>query len=481
MDDSSEGNLSGELCRVAVEASISAVCVFDRDNLALLGWNSTAVARYGYSGEELSGMTLAQLHDPEELTALAEELASLDTGLSSEARRTRPFKHRHKDGRSLDVEMSLCAALHADRRVVVALMDDVSDRARFELRRAATLEAALDAVISIDTTGNVIEWNGAAERMFGRRREDVLGREMAELVIPPELRDRHRQGLARFVATGQGPVVGRRIEITGMRAEGTFFPVELTISAIRAPGGELTFTAFLRALEDAAAATRRHDVLPVVAHELRAPLTAIQGCLGALVDSGPAPRDRNLLDLASRATARMNRLIGDLLDLESTEAGRMTMARERIEIAGLLQEACEYAGGQAAAHGVSLVLGEASPDVFVEGDRERLLQVLANLLSNAIHFSPCGETVRLASGRRNGMARVEVTDRGPGVPEAFRIRIFQKFARLHGAPAGHKGSGLGLAISKLIVEVHGGRIGFEPPPGGGTTFYFELPELGPRR
>lgn len=334
----------------------------------------------------------------------------------------------------------------------------------------AIAEATPDAVVSIDEAGRVVAWNHAAERIFGRRGGDVLGQDMAQLIIPPELRERHRRGLTRFLETGDGPVLGRRIQILAMRADGSPIPVELMISAIRMPDGGHRFTALVHGLEH-----RGRGELPLVAHELRTPLTAIQGCLGALADSELVARDRRLVEIATKAAARMDRLIGDLLSLESAELGAATLRHEAVGIADLLRDSLDAARAQAAASGVSLDCGELPADLVVRGDRGRLLQVLANLLSNAIRFSPCGAAVRLSCDRRDGMVRVGVSDRGPGVSDAFRDHLFQRFARGAGGTLDHTGSGLGLAISRLIVEGHRGRIGFEPTPEGGATFYFELP------
>jgi signal transduction histidine kinase len=173
----------------------------------------------------------------------------------------------------------------------------------------------------------------------------------------------------------------------------------------------------------------------------------------------------------------MTRLTGDLLDLESAGAGRLALHAERLELAPLVLESAEFARGQAAVHGVSVAPDGLAPGLFVEADHERLLQVLANLLSNAIRVSPPGGVVRVSCRGLGERVRVEVSDRGPGVPEQFRSRIFERFARAQDGHPGYKGIGLGLAISKLIVEGHGGQIGYEPASGGGTTFFFELPGL----
>ena len=327
-----------------------------------------------------------------------------------------------------------------------------------------------DAVVSIDGSGRVVDWDDAAERIFDRRREDVLGRDLADLIIPSELREWYRRGLARFLEPGDGPMLGRRIQLVALRADGSPFPVELMISAIRMPDGEHKFTALVRGLEH-----RSHGALPLVAHELRTPLTAIQGCLGALADSTLAARDRRIVELATKAAARMDRLIADLLALRRAELGSATSRHEAVGVANLLRDGADAARAQAAASGVGLHFDALPAELFVSGDREGLLQVLANLLSNAIRFSPCGATVRLSCEQRDTMVRVDVSDRGPGISETFRDHLFQWFAHGAGGPLSHTGSGLGLAICRLIVEGHGGRIGFEPAPEGGATFYFELP------
>jgi signal transduction histidine kinase len=225
------------------------------------------------------------------------------------------------------------------------------------------------------------------------------------------------------------------------------------------------------------------QLVQVAAHELRNPLTSIFGTLQLLSARRDAlseeDKDR-LLTIAQRNSARMVRLVDDLLDLERIESRQATLQIETVDLEKLLRQAKELSEVQAARRGVALELAPGPP-ARVRADAQRLQQVVTNLLSNAIKFSPSGETVRLSAGRTGTMVRVELQDRGPGIPQNLQPRIFQRFARGE-APGGPddqaKGSGLGLAISKALIDGMGGRIGFETSPTAGTTFYFELPGLG---
>src|SRR5207249_10337587 len=170
-----------------------------------------------------------------------------------------------------------------------------------EVRKAAILETALDCIITIDHEGNVIEFNPAAERTFGYRREQVVGRQLADLIIPPSLRAQHRSGLIRYLATGEGPVLNQRVEMPALRADGTEFPVELSITRI--PTGEPpVFTAHLRdiserkqlehglrqrLLELAEADRRKNEFLSILSHELRNPLAPIRNAVELLRIKGP--------------------------------------------------------------------------------------------------------------------------------------------------------------------------------------------------
>jgi signal transduction histidine kinase len=227
----------------------------------------------------------------------------------------------------------------------------------------------------------------------------------------------------------------------------------------------------------------KNEFICIISHEVRTPLTSIHGALNLLTSGlGGALNDqgRQLLEVAYRNSQRLVRLVTDILDLQKIESGAMTFNMRPIEVKSFLEQAVAASQGYANQFGVRLEVAAAPRRACVRVDADRLMQVMDNLLSNAAKFSPPEGSVTVAVTRVDGRIRVSVQDRGPGVPEDFRGRIFQKFAQADAAGA-RSGCGLGLSISKAIVEQLGGRLDFLSAAGKGTTFFFDLPEWDAKR
>lgn len=299
-------------------------------------------------------------------------------------------------------------------------------------------------------------------------------------------------GLLAAVFTAQSLYTASLREVTSSMNPHALTVAMVTASLIAATGWSfgvmnLVYARLHEALARDMTERRRYEtalqqLVQVAAHELRSPLTSIFGTLQLLSARKAALSGEDkerLLSIAQRNSARMVRLVDDLLDLERIESKQATLQIETVDLEKLLRQAKELSEGQAARRDVSLELAPGPP-ARVRGDLQRLQQVVTNLLSNAIKFSPPGEAVRLSVLRNGHTARVEIQDRGPGIPKDLQPRIFQRFARgeAPGGPDDQKGSGLGLAISKALIDGMGGRIGFETSPAAGTTFYFELPGVG---
>lgn len=223
----------------------------------------------------------------------------------------------------------------------------------------------------------------------------------------------------------------------------------------------------------------KDDFVATVSHELRTPLTSIAGSLGLLANTGEqlAPQAARLVQIALASSERLVRLINGILDIEKIESGNLPFDMRRIRLYPLVEQTIESLRGFAAAYSVQISLDPECQDCEVRADPDRLAQVVTNLLANAIKFSPSDREVVVTIRKATDVIRVSVRDHGPGIPDAFKPRMFEKFAQADNTDARKKGgTGLGLSIAREIINRLGGEIGFDDAPGGGTTFYFELPD-----
>jgi PAS domain S-box-containing protein len=338
-----------------------------------------------------------------------------------------------------------------------------------EERYRRLFESSPDAIL-IENEGTVVLMNPAAERL--------LGAENPEDLMEHGVFDATRRALQ--LASAPDAIPGS-FEDTWRRLDGT--PVEVEVTAIpfthRGRNGSQILARDITKRKEGD--RLKSEFISTVSHELRTPLTSIRGSLGLLAagKAGPLPTvAKPLVDIANNDCQRLVRLINDLLDIQKIEAGRMEFRMKPLEIAALVERSIETNRSYGDQFGVRFAFEKSDRELRVQGDPDRLHQVLANLLSNAAKFSPKGGTVEVSVRRIDGSVRLAVRDHGPGIPEEFRKRIFQKFAQADSSDTRQKGgTGLGLSICKAIVERHQGIVGFDPAAGGGTVFWFEIPLL----
>jgi PAS domain S-box-containing protein len=343
------------------------------------------------------------------------------------------------------------------------------------------IETAQDAFISMDLSGQITDWNSAAQALLGWSRQEAVGRPLAELVIPERYRKSALQALRHFRNTGQLSILDRRVERVLARRDGVEITVEMTTGLV-GTGDGLFFSVFLHDVSERKEVERmKNEFVSTVSHELRTPLTAISASLSLLADgmAGELPEDaKGLVGVANASSERLVRLIGDVLDIQKMEAGQMDYQRVLQPVAPVVEGAVAAMDSFASQAGVRLSFeaGEGAGLLRAEVDRDRLTQVLTNLLSNAIKFSESGAEVLTRLEAQGSRLRIAVIDHGAGIPEAFRERVFQRFAQADGADSRRNGgTGLGLSICRTIVEEHGGRIWFDSVEGEGTSFFVELP------
>jgi PAS domain S-box-containing protein len=341
-------------------------------------------------------------------------------------------------------------------------------------------ERAPISVFELDPGATILDMNPAAENLFGYAAPELVGRSWIAMVLGPDERSRAQAWWPGFVAAGK-PVT--LIAEQCLRRDGLELACEWTLTPLSDEAGRVNSIVLQgRDITQQRAAERmRSEFTSTLSHELRTPLTSILGSLQLLRSGALGDMDRDqgeLVEVAERNGQRLLDLINEVLDIEKIESGRLTLMPEPMPIDSLLNESVRLNQGYADRFRANLALHGAVPGVVVRADRKRLMQVMTNLLSNAAKFSPPNSAVDVSVARRGDAVRVEVSDRGPGIPEAFRSKIFGRFAQADSADSRIKGgTGLGLAISKRLIELMQGRIGFEDRPGGGTTFFFELPVL----
>jgi len=343
------------------------------------------------------------------------------------------------------------------------------------------LATVQDAFVAIDMQGRLVDWNAAAETMLGWRRDEVLGRPAAELVVPERLRANALAALHHFRETGQLEIEGRRVERVLRRRDGSEVQVEMTAGIAGTPEGPF-FSIFAQDISGRKEVERmKNEFVSTVSHELRTPLTSISASLALLADgmAGELPADAQVLvGIANASSERLVRLIGEVLDIQKMDAGRMDFERKPQPVWPIAEAAVASMASLAAQSGVTLACqaGPGADGLQATVDRDRITQVLANLLSNAVKFSEAGTTVLTRVEDGGGCVRLSVADQGSGIPEAFRGRVFQRFAQADGTNSRRSGgTGLGLSICKAIVDEHGGTIRFDSVVGQGTTFTIELP------
>ncbi len=338
------------------------------------------------------------------------------------------------------------------------------------------IQSSDDAIMSKSLDGIITSWNPAAESMFGYSSEEAIGQPV--LILFPEETPKEEQMLINRISTGEKI---ENFETVHQHKDGSLVDVSVTVSPIFDDAGEVIGASRIaRDISERKKLDRmKSEFISTVSHELRTPLTSIRGALGLILGKSASqlpPKVASMLQMANRNAERLSLLVNDILDLEKIQSGALQLKLERIDLVELLKQSYEENTGFASKHHVSLELNLETESVFTYGDEKRLMQVLANLISNAVKFSPEKETVQLSITAMDEYAEISVKDYGPGIPEDFQSRIFQRFAQADSSDTREKsGTGLGLSISRAIIERHNGIIDYETDAEKGTQFYFRLP------
>ena len=351
---------------------------------------------------------------------------------------------------------------------------------------------ALDAMVLMDAQGKIAGWNPQAMATFGWARAEVIGKMMSEVIIPARYREAHSRGLKRFLETGEGPILNKRIEITALHRNGHEFPVEMAVSPVRLRGS-LSFSAFIRditerkhaelelkqAKEAAEQASRaKSEFLANMSHEIRTPMNGVIGMTDLALDTDLTPEQREYLEMVRDSAASLLTLINDILDFSKIEAGKFFLDSIDFDFNESLATTIKMLAPRAHQKGLELAY-VVSPDVptALVGDPSRLRQIITNLVGNAVKFTERGEVVLRVEAE--SLAETEtylhfsISDTGMGVPQEKQKAIFEPFVQADGSMTRkYGGTGLGLAISTSLVNQLGGRIWLVSEVNKGSTFHF---------
>jgi PAS domain S-box-containing protein len=442
-----------------------------------------------------TGITKGDLQNPtdveETIRALQAELAETNRGLIAlswelEQRvdeRTTQLRAAHDELQRTNAEL-----MH----LTLDLEDRMAQRTESEARFRNLAETASDAILSADSHGKILYFNPAAERIFSYSSTEIIGQPLT-LLMPERFHDPHRQGLLRFLETGEARIIGKTVELAARRKNGSEFPIQLALSSWKTREGAF-FTAILsditerkRAEESLMrhrsqlahsnaelAANKELEAFSYsVSHDLRTPLRSIDGFSQALLEDYADKLDssgRDHLQRVPRAAQRMAALIDDMLNL--SRVARSAMRREMLDLSAM-------------AKSIAAELREAEPgrrvefaienDVTAAGDSQLVRAAMENLIGNAWKYTSRHPRARIEFGKsqQNGKHPFFVRDDGAGFDPRYADRLFGAFQRLHTATE-FPGTGVGLATVQRIIHRHGGEIWAEGVVEQGATFYFTL-------
>jgi PAS domain S-box-containing protein len=425
----------------------------------------------GYTPQELEGKWFVELVEEGEVNKTIELFKRLFAGECEQ-----PFETRlkRKDGKLIhllwsaqwsEAESCLFCVAHeiTERKVAEELLKASEARVRL------ILEATPVGIISVNEDGAIQTGNPAVGAMFGVPQENISARTITDV----------------FKLTGSKTAsewleenIDKSVRLDGKNAAGHLFPAEVTVRQFEAVSGRQFLIVIVDISERLEVERMKQDFIAMVSHELRTPLTSVQGFLDLLGIGGYgdiSDAAKNKCTVATRNVSRLIDLINDILDAEKLESGKFDFRFSDVSMKSVIERSVDAVRDFAEKSQVTVVVEPG--DAKTIADHDRLMQVVINLISNAVKFSPSGGAVTISVKEMPKYLEVSICDQGAGIPEDYKQIIFERFGQVRGAKSRHKGSGLGLTICKKIVEQHNGQIGVDSVEGEGSRFWFRLPKV----
>ena len=462
------------------ESAVDGIVVIDARGL-IEAFNPAAERLFGYSEREVVGQNVKMLmpapYRDEHDGYLARYRQTGEARIIGIGREVQGIR---RDGTVFPLHLSVGEMAVDGETKYTGILHDLSARVGLESRLRTSeerwrsiIESAVDAIIVIDSRGIVEAFNPGAERLFGYRESDVVGRNVSTL-MPSPYREEHDGYLSRYLHTGNAKIIGIGREVTGRRADGTLFPLHLSVGEM-VLGGQRKFTGILHdlssrvqmeeQLREQASLVRLGEMAAVIAHEVKNPLAGIRGAVQVI--GGRLPKESREAAVVGEVLSRidtLNSLIQDLLLFARPPQPRPAP----VDVSPLVATTAELLSSDPALSGMRIDVEGSSPPLAA--DAELLKIVFLNLFVNSAHAMRGEGRIQVTIGVADGYCRVAVADAGPGIPSDIREKIFTPFFTTKS-----RGTGLGLSTAKRLIEAHQGTIQIDCPPGGGTTVTVQLP------
>jgi len=461
-----------------VESSDDAIISKTLDG-TVTSWNPAAQRLLGFRAEDMIGRSILRIVPPELRKEEERILELIRSGQPVERYETTRLRN---DGSRVRVCLTVSPVRDGTGAIIGAskIARNVAPSLEADRDRATLAEIVAstdDAIISKSLTGIVTSWNPAAERLYGFRAEEMIGRPIA-MIIPPHLQEEEAQILAKIKA-------GERIEhfeTARLRKDGVLVEVSITVSPVRdSTGRVIGASKIARDITQQRESQRRKDeFLAVLAHELRNPLGPIRNAISLFAQ--PTMNDTlraRVLAIADRQIQHMARLLDDLLDVSRISTGRVELQRSRVDLNLLADEAVDATRALMADRKHELRLAKGAEPIWLDADPVRITQILVNLLNNAAKYSDPGSRIELAVARQGDEAVLSVSDNGIGFAKEMKERLFTLFSQEKRAQSHAAGGlGIGLALVRDFAQRHGGRVeAFSAGADRGSRFVVHLPAL----